>query len=134
MKNKMINVCALFLVPLGESTQRQCSPFISLMYVIIALAKWIISLNFSVCSVNDSSMQFTTEVTTLSSPIKWKADAKLLKQQLLYDFWWHFITGAAGWNCTVCCYFFINNQYYKYLKCFSIITPKCFLLKFFIEI
>ena len=70
------------------------------MFYIIALTKWIIFLKISVCRVNDSSMVFTREGTYILSPIQWKAYAKLLKQQLLYVFWWYFITGAAGWNCT----------------------------------
>ena len=75
------------------------SPFIFLLFVIIALEKWIMFLTFSVCSVNYSSMIFTRAGTALLSPIQLKDDANLIKQQLLDDFWWYFISGAAWWNC-----------------------------------
>ena len=45
-------------------------------------------------------MIFTKEGTYLLSLIQRKADAKLLKQQILYVFWWYFISGASGWNFT----------------------------------
>ena len=67
---------------------------------IISLVKWILFLNSLVYNVNYSSVRFTRAETTLLFPIQWKADAKLLKQQLLDDFWWYFISGASGWNYT----------------------------------
>ena len=78
---------------------RLCSPLIFILFVIIALAKWILFLNLSVCSSNDYSILSTRAVTTWLSQILWKYDAKLLKQQLLDDFWWYFITSADYWNC-----------------------------------
>ena len=100
-------------------------PFIFLLVVIIALEKWIIFLKFSVCSVNNSLIRFTRAVTTLYPRIKRKTDSKLNKQQLFHEFWWYFITGAAGWNCNLC-YFCITNRYPRYLRYFCIITPKKF--------
>ena len=79
---------------------RFCSPFIFLLFDIIALAKWVILLKNSVCWVNDSLILFTRAGTALLLPIQWKSDSKLLKQQLLDVFWWYFITGYTGWNCT----------------------------------
>ena len=76
----------------------RCSPLICILFVIILLAKLIIFLNLSVCSVNYSSVQLTRPVIALLPPILWKAYAKLLKQKLLYVFWWNSSTGAAGWN------------------------------------
>ena len=79
---------------------RFCSPFIFLLFFIIKLAKWFIFLKFSVCRFNYYSIIFTRKLTALMSHIKWKADAKLLKQQLFDDFWWYFISGASVRNCT----------------------------------
>ena len=76
------------------------SHFIFLLFLIIASAKWIIFLDYFVCRVNDYSMLFTMAETALLSSIQWKADSKLLKQQLLDEFWWYCISGASGWNCT----------------------------------
>ena len=77
---------------------RFCSNFIFLLFDIIALSKWIIFLQFSFCRVNNSSTLFKRALKDLLSPIQWKYDAKILKQQLLDVFWWYFTTGAAGWN------------------------------------
>ena len=79
---------------------RFCSPVIFLLFDIIALSKWIIFLQFSFSRFNDYSVLFTRARTDLLSLIQLKSDTKLLKQQLLYVFWWYFITGAARWNCT----------------------------------
>ena len=76
------------------------SPFIFLLFDIIELAKSILFLNFPFSRINYYSMIFTKASTALLSLIQWKSDAKLLKQQLLYVFWWYFITGAARRNCT----------------------------------
>ena len=43
-------------------------------------------------------MQSERAVTALLSLIMWNYDSKLLKQQLLDNFWWYFITGGSGWN------------------------------------
>ena len=66
---------------------RFCSPLICILFVIISLAKLILLLNLSVCNVNDYSMRPARVITALLSPILRKADAKLLKQQLLANFW-----------------------------------------------
>ena len=76
-----------------------CSAVIFLLFEIITLEKWILFLQFSFSMVNYYSMLFKRASTTLLSLIQWKADAKLLKKQLLDVFWWYFITGAARWNC-----------------------------------
>ena len=90
-------------------------------------------LNFSVCRANDSSILFTRARTALLSPIQWNYDAKLLKKQLLDEFWWYLITDADRCNCTLL-FFCIANRYSKYLIYFCIITPKFWLIQFLIEI
>ena len=77
---------------------RHCSPLMCILFVIISLAKLIVFLNLSFCSVNYYSILFTRVGISLQSPILWRADAKLIKQQLLYCFWWYFSTGYSGWN------------------------------------
>ena len=89
-----------FLLHIVRFYLRFCSPFIFLLFDFLALAKWIIFLQFSFSRFNYSSMIFKRSITSIFSLIQWKDDAKLLKQQLLDVFWWHFITGASGWNCT----------------------------------
>ena len=74
------------------------SPFIFLLFFIIVLEKWFLLLNISVYGVNDSSIRFIRAATFLFSPIHWKSDAKLLKQQLLDLFWQYFISGASVQN------------------------------------
>ena len=48
---------------------RFCSPFIFLLFYIIALAKWILLLRFSFSRVNYSSILFTRAVISLLSLI-----------------------------------------------------------------
>ena len=95
-----------FLLHILRLYLRCCSPLICITFFIISLGKWIPFLNLSICSVSDSSMQLTKAVTALLSPIMWKADTKLIKQQLLGVFWWYFSTGDSGWNTT----FFLHYQ------------------------
>ena len=80
---------------------RLCSTFILLLFFIMALEKWILFLNYFFYRVNDYSMRFPSSATSLFSPIQWKADSKLLKKQLLDDFWWYCISSASGRNCNV---------------------------------
>ena len=64
-------------------------------------------------------MQFARAVAALSLTILWKDDSKLLKQQLLDDFWWYFSTGAAGWNCISSAVFAVpigtENNWYAFV-------------------
>ena len=101
---------------------RFCSTFILLLFFMIALAKWIQSLHYFVFRFNDSSMKFTISESALLSLIQWKADVKLLKQKLLYEFWWYCISGTSGWNCTFFL-FCITNWYSKYLIIF-VLSPR----------
>ena len=98
----------------------QCSPLISILFVIIPLAKFILFLNLSVCSVNYSTMLFTRSVIAGLSPILLNADAKLFKQQLVDGFWYYFITGAAGWNYIFSVVFVLpidtENNWYVFLS------------------
>ena len=100
------------------------------LFFIISLEKSILLLNIFVCNVKDHPMIFARAVTALFSPILWKADAKLLKQQLVDNFWWYFSTGDSGWN-TIFCYFCITIWDYKKLTFFHLLTPNICLIKFF---
>ena len=114
---------ALFLLHIVILYLRFCSPFLFLLFDIIALEKLILFLLFSFSRVNDSSIIFTREVTDLLSLIQWKSDSKLLKQQLLDVFWQYFITGAAGWNCTFLVIYTLPIGTPNIWILFCIITP-----------
>ena len=90
MKSTLFHIFRLYL--------RLCSPLRRVLFVILSLAKLILFLDLSICNVNDSSMRLERAVTSLLSPILLKADAKLLKQQVLDESRWYSITEAAGWN------------------------------------
>ena len=106
---------------------------ICILFVVILLAKWMILLNFSVCSVNYSSMRSTRSVSTLSSPILWKADAKLPKQQLLDYFWCYFRTGLLD-ETVFHMLFFHYQMVLQIIDMIFIIMSSISLIKFSIEI
>ena len=69
--------------------------FYIFLFFVMIISKWILLLNKYVCRVNDSSIRFKKAGTSLLFPIKWKADSRLLTQQLLNDCCLYFISGAS---------------------------------------
>ena len=112
---------------------RCCSPIWRNFFFVTSLMKLILVLNLFYCSINDSSMQFARSVTDLFLTILWKADSKLLKQQLLDDSGWYFSTNDFGWNPMFSVIFSlpIGTTYNWYV---FISWPLIFLIKKIIEI